>query len=351
MKFTSDNASGVAPEIMAALSAANDGAAGAYGGDPWPARTTALILETFDHEDAAVFLVATGAAANALALSAVTPVWGSILCHRQAHVEEDECGAPEFYIGGGKLALLDGDDAKSSANVLTEALRKGGGHGVHSHQPRVLSLTQATEAGALYSADEVAELAGIAHGAGLRVHMDGTRFSNAIARTNHSPAEMSWKAGVDILCLGATKCGAMAAEAVVVFDPGLADEIAYRRKRGGHLFSKMRFVSAQMEAWLKDGLWLRLAGRANAMADRLAEGLRQIPSMRLAHPVEANMMFVEMEARTHQALRAAGADYYLEPAWQDEDASEGRVQARLVCSFATTPEQVDEFLEKAQAAQ
>lgn len=349
MKFTSDNASGVAPEIMAALAAANEGAAGAYGGDDWTARAEAKVQEIFERE-ASVFFVATGTAANGIALSSITPVWGSVLCHREAHVEVDECGAPEFFIGGGKLALLDGEHGRIAPETLREALRLSGGHGVHSHQPRVLSLTQATEAGALYSAEQVAALAEIAHAAGLRVHMDGTRFSNAIARTNRSPAEMSWKAGVDILCLGATKCGAMAAEAVVVFDKSLAEEIAFRRKRGGHLFSKMRFVSAQIEAWLADGLWLRLAGHANAMADRLAAGLSAVPSVTLTHPVEANMMFAQMEASTHQALRAAGAQYYLEPAWQDEETVTGRVQARLVCSFATTEEDVDRFVEVVRAA-
>ncbi|MEO0957522.1 MAG: beta-eliminating lyase-related protein [Pseudomonadota bacterium] len=335
MIFTSDNASGAAPEVMAAVVAANDGYTMPYGADDGTARVEAMLQEIFAAPEARVFLVATGTAANALALATLAPPWGSVLCHRIAHIEVDECGAPEFYSGGAKLALLEGAEAKLTPKALEAALAPS--VSVHNAQPSALSITQATERGAVYGTGEVAALSAIAKRRGLRVHMDGTRFANALAATNATPAAMSLEAGVDVLCLGATKAGALAAEAVILFDPALAREFELRRKRGGHLFSKMRFVSAQMEAWLTDGLWLRLAAHANAMAARLAHGLRAkgVPVLSAA---EANLLFVRFSDAQHAALQAAGARYYADP------AEDGGVEARLVASFATREADVDGLL-------
>lgn len=344
MIFTSDNAVGVAPQIWAAMQAADPGAVPSYGNDDLTLAVQDRIRALFEAPEARVYLVGTGTAANALALGCLCPPWGTVLCHDQAHIERDECGAPEFYTGGAKLGLIGGAAAKIEPNLLAEAVRLGQGAPVHSVQLGALSLSQATEYGAVYSAAEIAALAAIARGAGMGVHLDGTRFANALARTGASPAEMSWRAGVDILCLGATKCGAMGAEAVVIFDPARAWEFELRRKRGGHLFSKMRFVAAQMAAWLDDGLWLRLAGQANAMADRLVAGLRGA-GVPVLNAVEANMIFAELTLGQHRRLTAAGARYYDWPGGQDDqgpDAAPYRI--RLVTSWATTPGQVDAFL-------
>lgn len=344
MIFTSDNASGAAPEILQALIAAETGYAMPYGNDDITARAEAKLREVFEAPNAAVYFVATGTAANALALSCLCPPWATVYCHRNAHIEEDECCAPEFYTGGAKLTLLDGDDAKMTEAGLAEAIARTGAVGVHNAQKGALSLTQATEAGAAYSLAEVQALAGIARNAGLPVHMDGTRLANALARQGCSPAEMTWKAGVDILCLGATKNGAMAAEAVVLFDPDRAWEFELRRKRGGHLFSKLRFVSSQIEAYLTDGLWLRLAGHSNAMADRLAAGINANAEAQLTNTMGANILFPEITLAQHRRLQAAGAGYYtMTPFDADGDPAQ-RIKIRLVASFRTTPEDVDAFL-------
>ena len=333
MHFSSDNAAGVAPEVMEALIAANQGSAMAYGGDPLTARATEAIAALFETE-CAVFPVATGTAANALALSALTPPWGMVYCHREAHIEVDEAAAPEFYSGGGKLHLLDGPHGKLQADVLAAALA-GAGFGVQHHpQPAALSLTQASEAGTCYAVDEVAALAGVAHLHGLAVHMDGARFANAVAHLGCTPAEVTWKAGVDVLSFGATKNGAMAAEAVVFFRPGLADDFLFRRKRGGHLFSKMRFLSAQLLAYVEDGRWLRWAGHANAMARRLADGLAALPGAELVHRVEANEVFIALPAAMLDAMAAEGVVFHR---W----GAGGRPVARLVAAFSTTEQEVD----------
>jgi threonine aldolase len=344
MFFSSDNVSACAPQIMEAVRAANHGPARPYGADEATARLSALVCELFERP-AKVYLVATGTAANALALACLCPPWATVYCHRNAHVEEDECGAPEFYTGGAKLTLLPGDHARIDPAALDDAIRFTARAGVHNVQRGALSLTQATEAGAVYTPAEVADLAGRARAHGLPVHMDGTRFANAVARLGCAPADLTWRAGVDVLCLGATKNGAMAAEAVILFDEAKAWEFELRRKRGGHLWSKMRFMSAQMEAWLSDGLWLRLAGHANAMADRLAAGLRAIPGVEITAPVDANMMFPRFPRRGHRALTEAGAIYYLWPGDQSlEGPGDEPLRCRLVCSWATTAEDVDRFL-------
>lgn len=343
MIFTSDNASGAAPEILDALVEAEKGYAMPYGNDPMTARAQDRVREVFDAPQAAVHFVATGTAANALALACLCPPWATVYCHRGSHIEEDECCAPEFFTGGAKLTLLGGEDAKIGAAELRDTITRAAPVGVHNAQAGALSLTQATEAGAAYSLDEVRALAGIARDAGLPVHMDGTRLANALSRLGCSPAEMTWKAGVDVLCLGATKNGAMAAEAVVLFDPEKAWEFELRRKRGGHLFSKMRFISAQMDAYLTDGLWLRLAGHANGMADLLAAGLRD-RGARVLNDIGANMLFAEITLDQHRRLEAAGARYYAMSPFDPTGAGDQRIRIRLVASFRTAESDVNAFL-------
>jgi threonine aldolase len=307
MNFRSDNVTGIAPEILAAIAAANAGAAPSYGADAVTERLCRRVSEIFEHE-VAVFPVATGTAANALALASVTPVWGAIYCHEASHVQTDECGAPEFFAGGAKLLPLAGADAKLVPAAIEAVMIERGV--VHHPQPAAISISQATEAGTVYQPSEIAGLAAVARRHGLALHMDGARFANAVAALGCSPAELSWRAGVDVLSLGATKNGALAAEAVVFFDPAKADGFVYRRKRGGHLFSKMRFLSAQLDAYLADGLWLRNARHANAMAGRLAAGLAALPGARLRHPAEANEVFVELPEPAIAALEAAGVGFY-----------------------------------------
>ncbi len=344
MHFASDNGSGAHPDVMQALLRANEGHVPSYGGDPIMDEVRDRLRQIFEAPDAAVYLVATGSTANALSLATLCPPWGTVFCHRHAHIEEDECGAPEFYTGGAKLTLLEGDHARIAPDTLRAALAEAG-RGVHHVQPAMLSLTNVTERGAVYSAAEIAELAGIARDAGLAVHLDGARFANALVATNASPAEMSWRAGVDVLSFGGTKNGLVGVEAVVIFDPAKAWEFELRRKRGGHLFSKHRFLSAQMQAYLQDDLWLRMARDANAMGRRLAEGLGRVPGAALLHPAEANMVFPQFSRARHGAARKAGAVYY---DWPGQHAAEGpddeALAARLVCSWSTTEADVDSFL-------
>ena len=345
MFFTSDNAAGVHPDILAAVATASEGPAMAYGNDELTFQVEQRIRKVFDAPDARTYLVATGTAANSLALACLCPPWSTIYCHHGSHIENDECAGPEFFTGGAKLTLLGGYDARIDAAELAEKIRTATPHDVHNVQRGVVSITQATELGAIYSLDQVRQLTAIAHKDGMGVHMDGTRFANAIARLGCTPAEASWKAGVDILCLGATKNGAMAAEAVVIFDPAKAWEFELRRKRGGHLFSKMRFVAAQMDAYLHDGLWLSMATHANVMADRLAAGLRAAPGCKALNSVEANMIFAEIPLGTHRRLQQAGARYYPSRGGQDENGpDDAPYYVRLVASFQTTEAAVDQFI-------
>ena len=338
MFFASDNTSGAAPEIMAALVRANEGYARSYGADALMERVRDRVREVLEAPEAAVYLVATGTAANALSVALTTPPWGSVFCHRHAHVAEDECNAPEFYAGGAKLVLVDGAHGKMTPAALSAQLDRIGAGGVHSLQTGMLTLTNLTEAGTAYTPEVIAALTALAKAKGLPCHLDGARFANALVATGASPAGMTWKAGIDILSFGGTKNGCLGVEAVVIFDPAKAWEFELRRKRGGHLFSKHRFLSAQFDAYLEGGLWLRLAERANAMGARLAEGLAPRNEVVQNHPVEANMMFPEWAAGTHARLKAAGAEYY------DWTLPEGREGARLVASWSTTEEDVDAFL-------
>ena len=338
MHFASDNTAGISPEILAALAAANDGAVGSYGADPITARLEAKLAQLFEHE-VAVFPVATGTAANALALAAVTPPWGAVLCHPLAHIACDEANAPEFYTGGAKLVPVPGADGKLAVADLA-ALLPGDLGNVHHAQPAAISLTQATECGTVYRPAEIAGISALAHRHGLAVHMDGARFANALVHVGASPADLTWRAGVDVLSFGATKNGALGAEAIVFFDPARARDLPFRRKRAGHLFSKMRFLSAQLEAYVTDDLWLRNGRHANAAAARLAKGLTALPGVRLRHPVEANELFVELPETVISGLSAAGAQFFR---WEGPTST----CIRLVTAWNTREADVTAFLESA----
>jgi len=349
MFFASDNSSGVPAQVLESLGRANEGFALGYGADAIMGRVRARIREVFEAPDAAVHLVATGTAANALSLATFCPPWGAVYCHRVAHIEEDECGAPEFYTGGSKLVLLDGAHGKIDPKAFELKMKNAAPVGVHNVQKGMLSITNLAETGSRYSVAEIRTLAAIARANGLPVHLDGARFTNALVAEGCTPAEMTWKAGVDIMSFGGTKNGLMGVEAVVIFDPAKAWEFELRRKRGGHLFSKHRFLSAQMEAWLEGDLWLSLARHANAMAERLETGLRALPDTTLLHPRGGNMLFATFPRAAHQRARKAGAAYYF---WPGDHSLEGDdaelLGARLVTSWSTTPEQVDQFLSLVQ---
>jgi len=340
MDFTSDNASGIAPQILEALARANAGTASSYGADEVTARLKTRFTEIFEH-DVDVFPVVTGTAANALALATLTPPHGAVLCHEVAHVHADECGAPEMFSGGAKLVSVGGAGAKIDAALLVAELAKLPAGNVHNVQPAALTLTQSTELGGVYTPSEVAALAAIARERDMHVHMDGARFANALAALDVSPAEATWKAGVDIMSFGATKNGAMAAEAVIVFNAGLARDLAFRRKRAGHLLSKMRFISAQLEAYIENGLWLRLAAHSNAMTARLAAGLRSLPGAELIVEPEANEILLRLPVATLRRLREEVVRFHPWPMPGDDRASR---TVRLVTSFQTTPEEVDRFI-------
>jgi len=339
MNFSSDNVTGACPEIANAIVAINDGSAMPYGADEATARVEKMIAQTFDSQ-ADVFLVATGTASNSLALAVLCPPYGSIYCHPEAHIQVDECGAPEFYTGGAKLSLLPDRQGKITASDLVTALKHEHGD-VHHVKPTVVSLTQTGETGAVYSVDEIREICTVAHDHGLKVHMDGARFANAVAALGCSPADMTWKAGVDVLSFGASKNGAIAAEAVVLFNTGLAEQFAYRRKRAGHLFSKMRFISAQFEAYLKDDLWLTMAKHANACTAALATGISDLPGCELQFAADANMIFASLPNDVIAGLRGDGMVFY---DWPGEDRS----IIRLVCAFNTRMEDVDAFIASAR---
>jgi threonine aldolase len=337
--FGSDNVTPASPEVMEALVAANTGSLHSYCDDPHTERLTALASALFGTE-LAIYPVTTGTAANALALSVLTPPYGAVYGHETAHIATDECGAPEFYTAGAKIVGLPGVNGKILPAQLDAPLRHAAAMGVHHVSPAALSLTQATEWGTVYTPAEVRALSDAAHAHGLGVHMDGSRIANAIAHLGCTPADITWKAGVDVLCLGATKNGAMAAEAVIFFDPARAASFELRRKRAGHLWSKMRFLSAQLTAYLQDGLWLRNAQNANAMAARLSAGLAEIPGVRMVQTVQANELFVAMPDRLIEALLAEGFEFYRWTA----PAGVAEPVIRLVTAFCTATADVDAFL-------
>jgi len=346
MFFKSDNSLG-APEVMfEAMKQANEGPTTAYGDDPWTQKVTTLFSDLFERE-VAVFMVTTGTAANALSLAACTPSWGSVICHQEAHVMVDECGAAEFYSGGAKLLGVMSDNGKMTPKAVADALYYSQPGNEHNSQPATLSLTQVTEAGTVYTLDEISMLCAEAKSRGFKTHMDGARFANGIVSLGCSAADMTWKAGIDVLSFGATKNGALAAEAVIVFDLELAEELKYRRMRAGHLLSKSRFVAAQLIAYLQDELWIKNARHANDMSKRLADGLRKSNKLRHAFDVDANLQFVIMKKHIHKQLHDGGAHFYTWPGRGPEgDAAkqEDEIIGRLVCGFTTTQEDVDGFI-------
>jgi threonine aldolase len=341
MNFASDNTAPVAPAILEAIAAANAGYARGYGHDDWTVRLDRRMAEIFDHE-VAVFLVPTGTAANALSLAHVSPPWGVVFCHTESHILTDECGAVEGFGGGLKLVGLAGDGGKITPSLLQDALNGYGGHSPHQMIPSALSITQASEAGTIYRSDEIAALAEIAHARSLAVHMDGARFANALVRLNATPADLTWRSGIDVLSFGATKGGALAAEAVVIFDPARAAFFGERRKRAGHLLSKHRFIAAQFLAYLASDCWLALARHANAMADRLAGQLSGV-GLRPVWPVEANLIFLVLPRALDAKLKAAGANYYVRTSGS-LDVGSDNVLVRLVTSFATEDEDIERFV-------
>lgn len=340
MNFCSDNVTGVAPEIMAAIVAANEGAAMPYGNDAYSQRLESKFSELFETE-ITVFPVATGSAANALALSVITPPFGAIYCHADSHINLDECGAPEFYTGGAKLITLPGDQGKINAPDLAAKLQAAGIGVVHHIQPAAVSITQATEAGTVYKIDEIKAIAQVTHAHNLHLHIDGARFANAVVSLRCTPADITWRAGVDVLSFGATKNGAMAAEAVIFFNRELAQSFIYRRKRSGHLFSKMRFLSAQLDAYITNDLWLKNAAHANSMAAKLVTGLSLLPQVKFCHPVEANELFIELPEAVIQGLLADGFQFYR---WEGEHSN----VLRLVTAFNTKAEDIEAVLTAAK---
>lgn len=343
MHLASDNAGPIHPRVLAALEAANRGHAMPYGADEVTARATELVRETFEAPEASVHLVATGTAANSLALATLARPWQTIFCTPQAHIHEDECNAPEFFTGGAKLTLVAAEHAKMTPEALKAAIEAEETRGLHGPQRGPVSLTNVTERGTVYQVDEIAALARLAHGYGLPVHVDGARLANALAATGATPAEMTWKAGVDALSLGGTKNGCAAVEAVVFFDPAHAWEFELRRKRGGHLFSKHRFLAAQMVAYLEDGLWLDLGREANEAMARLSKALEATGMVSFEHPVEANIAFARWPRAGHRRLHVAGAEYYLLEG-NLEGPDDEPLPARLVTDWSASAEDLERFV-------
>jgi threonine aldolase len=331
MNFSSDTAAPAHPAILAALTEANAGAAPSYGADPWTKLARQRLADVFETE-LDMWLVPSGTAANALALATICPPTMGILCHGEAHIERDERGAPEFFTGGAKLSLLPGANAKIDLGALKQRLAADQPEFVHETPLRVLSLSNLTESGAAYTAAEITERAALAKTAGLKVHLDGARFANALVSQGCSPAEMSWKAGVDVMSFGATKNGALGCEAILLFGEArnLIRDLEARAKRAGHMPPKMRFLGAQMAAYLDGGLWLDLARRANQSAQELAKVLVGRGG-RLVRPVDGNEIFVALPALSAEKLRQGGASFY---PWLDGSF-------RFVCSWATTPAEID----------
>ncbi|MBK5275699.1 MAG: low specificity L-threonine aldolase [Desulfuromonadales bacterium] len=337
-QFASDNYAGICPEAWRAMDEANAGFASSYGDDAWTERACSCIRDVFE-TDCQVFFVFNGTAANSLALAALCRSYHSVLCHDLAHVETDECGAPEFFSNGTKILHIPGLNGKLDLDAVEHAITRRSD--IHYPKPRVLSLTQSTELGTVYTPDEIGAATVLARRHGLRVQMDGARFANAVAALGVSPAETSWKAGVDVLCLGGAKNGMALGEAVVFFNRELADEFEYRCKQAGQLASKMRFISAPWIGMLENGTWLRNAAHANRMAQMLADELVQTPAVRLISPCQANAVFVEMPAATVAALRAAGWHFY---------SFIGTGGARFMCSWQTTEEDVRALIQAVRLA-
>lgn len=341
MFFASDNSGPVPQQVLEALARANDGHVAGYGDDALTQDVTERLRALFEAPEAAVYLVPTGTAANVLALATLCPPYATVFCSPVAHIHEDECNAPEFFTGGAKLTLV-GDSDRMTPDALRAAIEAEESRGVHGPERGPVSITQLTERGNVYSLDEIRALADVAHDYGLPVHLDGARFANAAVKLGATPAEMSWKAGVDVCVFGGTKNGLMGVEAVLIFDPEKARGFERRRKRGALLFSKHRYLAAQMDAYLRDDLWRDLAERANARCDQLVQGLEGL-GLTVANDRHANIVFFEMPRAAHRKVQAAGAVYSLWGA--AEGPEDAPALARLVCDWSVTPEAVTTFLD------
>ncbi len=346
MNFASDNVVGASRQVLDAIISANDGAAASYGADEWSVKAAAMLSDVFERK-ATVYLVATGTAANALALAAVTPPWGAVFCHRESHVIDDECGAPEMFSGGAKLVGVPGIGGRMAPTDIRAALARYPRGVAKASQPACLSISQVTEAGTLYSLDEIAALSRLARDAGMAMHLDGARFANAMVALGCTAAEMTWKAGVDIVSFGASKNGGLACEAVVFFDAAHAASMQFQRKRSGHTLSKGRLLGAQLCAYLENDHWIANARHANAMARRLADGIAAVPGVRLPWTTEANEVFAVIPAALDAALTQAG---FGRAPWASESLPDGfsigpgEVFMRWVTSFATREADIDALL-------
>ncbi|MEP9347723.1 beta-eliminating lyase-related protein [Xanthobacter sp. KR7-225] len=341
MDFLSENTAPVHPAVVDAVVRANDGYATNFESEAWTTRALAALKEAFGC-DLAAFTVSTGTAANAVALGAITPRWGGVLCHFDAHIETDECGAPEMFTAGARQIPIAGDHGKIDPAALATFLEQARFGVVHAIQPAVLSLTQLTEAGTAYRPDEIAALTAIARRHGLLVHMDGARFANAVVAHRSGFAEMSWQAGVDVLTLGTTKSGTFGAEVVITFRPELAEAISYMRKRGGHFAPKTRFLAAQVEAYLSGALWRANAETANAAAARLSAGLARLPGVEILHPTDGNEVFVAMPDALADHLWAGGVRFHRD--WRPRPRHH-----RFVMSWAARSADIDAVLALAHA--
>ena len=344
MNFASDNHYGVHPRILEAMVQANAGSAPAYGGDDWTKKAEEQLSKIFE-KDVRSFLVTTGTAANGLALSALTPPYGAVICHGEAHISVDECNSPEMFTGGAKILGLHGPAGKITPAMVEKTL-KGFIRGEHDPKPAAVSLTNSTELGTTYSPADVKAISNLIKPRAMKLHMDGARFANAVSGLGVTPAELTWKSGVDALSFGATKNGAMMLEAVVFFDTKLADDFIYRRMRGGQLVSKGRYLGAQMLAYLKDGLWLENARQANGLAAQLSEGLGKFKKIRIPNPVQANEVFAIMPRALNDKLLASGAKFY---DWMPDSLgtaiAEDEIFVRFVLSYATPEADVRKFLD------
>lgn len=332
--YRSDNSGRAAPELIAALAAANTGTDLGYGGDSLTAKLQDRFADLFE-TPVRVYPVPTGTAANALCLASVCPPFGAVYCSADAHINTSECNATGFFGGGTKMVVIPGPHGKVTARSLADAIAAAGVGLAQKSQPAAVNLVQATDLGAVYGLDEIAAIGQVAHGHGLKVHMDGARFANALARLGCTPAQASWRAGVDILSFGVTKNGGLLGDAIVVFNPEAAPQIGFHLRRAGHTWSKMRFASAQIMAYVEDGLWLRLAGRSNDAAARIAARIRPLAGVQLKAPVEANELFVEMAP---SALTALQHDHIL---FQRRAPGMGR----FVCRWDTSDAEIDALVE------
>jgi threonine aldolase len=344
MHFGSDNTAPVAPEIMAALNDANQGYATSYGDDQIMDKVRDKMHELFEAPDAAVYLVATGTAANALSLATQINLWQAVFCHRLSHAEVDECGAPEFFTNGAKLVVLDGENAKIDPENLRQAVNGIDATDPHVVQRGVLTITQLTERGTAYSLDEIRALTSIARANNMPSHLDGARFANALVHLGCTPAEMTWKSGIDVVSFGGTKNGLMGVEAVILFNPDHGWEFELRRKRAAHLLSKHRYLSAQMAAYLTDGLWLDLANRANEAAARLEDALLDLPDTTLEYPRQGNMIFARWPRAAHKRAQAAGAEYGPYFGQSMDGPDDELLGARMVTSWSTSQRDIDGFI-------